>query len=180
MSSHTVKMFSYVVKENIEGIRALLGRRKLVYEDAVLQGYELCVQRVEQVSDSVPLSSPLNVSPRKLLEKTYSPDYELYTIRPHTGVTVSGIIWYISPEEYEVWREIELIDYGLSEDITAKAITENGDVITVKTYGLIKNAVNISKVIDSSYIRENIPTRKKLQHKRQIRLDYLERKRQAK
>ena len=115
-------MFSYVVKENIEGIRALLGRRKLVYEDAVLQDYELCVQKVEQVSDSVSPSSPINVSPRKLLEKTYSPDYELYTIRPHTGGTVPGILWYISPEEYEVWREIELIDYGLSEDITAKAI----------------------------------------------------------
>jgi hypothetical protein len=180
MPSNSVNFFSYVVKENVEGIRALLGRRKLLYEDAILQGYELCVQTVDQVSDLVPPGSELPISPRELLAKTYPPDYELYTIRPRTGATVAGKIWYISPNEYEYWREYELIDYGLSGDITAKAITENGDVITVQTYGLISNTANISKVIDSSYMRENIPTQKKLQHKRKIRMDYIKRKSQSK
>jgi hypothetical protein len=177
MANKVIKFFSYVVKEDITGIQALLGRKKLLYEDAVLQDFELCVQKVKQVSDILPKNSPINISPRKLLLKTYKPDYELYCIRSCAKATVLGKIWYISQEEYAYWREYELIEYGLSEDIVAKVITENGDIVTVMTYGLIKNAKNISKIIDADYIRENISTKKKLQHKRNIRLEYLSRKR---
>jgi len=92
--------------------------------------------------------------------KNFGETYELYTIRANPNKTVPGKIWYISPEEFEYLREWEMIDYGMSEDIVAKAMTEEGDLITVKTYGLVKEPRKITKVIDSSYIREEVPTKK--------------------
>lgn len=177
MASNLVKFFSYVVKENFQGLQALFGRKNLLSEDAVLQGYELCIQTVDDVSDEVSPTSPIGLSPQEILRRNFKPDYELYTIRAKPGGAIPGKIWYISPHEYEYLREYELIDYGLSEDITAVATTERGDRITVSTYGLVKNADKITKVVDVSYIREELPTPKKLHLKRRIRLDYIKRKR---
>jgi len=71
MSRNLVKFFSYVVKENVEGLRALFGRRNLLYEDAVLQGYELCVQTPKDLSDIAPPNSSLNMSPREIIRKNF-------------------------------------------------------------------------------------------------------------
>lgn len=180
MSRNVVKFFSYVVKENIEGLESLFGRKKLLHEDAVLRGYELCIQTPKDLSDVVPNGSPLNMSPQAIIRKNFGENYELYTIRIHPNKTVPGKIWYISFEEFEYLREWEMIDYGMSEDITAKAITEEGDLITVRTYGLVKEPEKISKVVDPDYIREEISTRKKLNRKRQVRLDYMLRKKAEK
>lgn len=176
MSKNLIKFFSYVVREKVEGLRALFGRRKLLYENAVLQGYELCLQTPKDLSDIVPQNSLLNMSPREIIKKNFGDTYELYTIRANPSKAVPGKIWYISPEEFEYLREWEMIDYGMSEDIVAKARTEDGDLVTVRTYGLVKNPEKITKIIDPSYIREEIPTKKKLARKRQVRLDYIARK----
>lgn len=176
MSKNLVKFFSYVVKEKIEGLRALVGRRKLLYENATLQDYELCIQTPKDLSDIVPENSPLKMSPQEIIRKNFGENYELYTIRAHPNKTVPGKIWYINPEEFEYLREWEMIDYGMSEDIIAKATTEDGDLVTVRTYGLVKEPEKITKVIDPSYMREEIPTEKKIARKRQVRLDYVTRK----
>lgn len=176
MERKLIKFFSYVVKENVEGLRVLFGRKELLYEDAVLQDYELCIQTPKDLSDVVPKNFPSNMSPREIIIKNFGENYELYTIRAHPKKTVPGKIWYISPEEFEYLREWEMIDYGMSEDIIAKAITEDGDLVTVRTYGIVKKHTKITKIIDSSYIREEIPTKKKLARKRQVRLDYIKRK----
>lgn len=176
MSKNLVKFFSYVVKENQEGLKALMGRKKLLYEDAVLPDYELCIQTVNDVSDVVPEGSPSKDSPREIMKKFFRPDYELFTIRKKKGANVPGKIWYISPEELEYLREWEMIDYGMSDDIYTKVVTEDGDMVSVYTYGLVKFPENITRVIDSSYIREEIPTKTKIARKRQCRLDYIEKK----
>lgn len=176
MNKNIVKFFSYVVKENMEGINALVGRDNLLFEDALLQGYELCIQTPNDISDSIPPHSPLQKSPRQIIQENFSDDYELYTIRAHPNQTVPGKIWYLSLEEFEYIREWEMIDYGMSEDITAQAITSDGDLVTVQTYGLVTGTKNITKVIDSSYIREEIPTEKKIALKCKVRLDYIAKK----
>lgn len=180
MKTNLVKFFSYVVKEKTEGLKALFGRKNLLYEDAVLQGYELCVQTPKDLSNMVPKNSPLNVSPQKIIRRNFGENYELYAIRKHPKKTVPGKIWYISPEEFEYLREWEMIGYGMSEDIIAKAITKDGDLVTVRTYGLIKNPEKITKVIDTNYIREEMPTKEKIAKKRRVRLDYIARKKAEK
>ena len=176
MSKNLVKFFSYVAKENVEGLRALFGRRNLLYENAVLQGYELCIQTPKDLSGIVPANSPLKMSPQEIIRKNFGEAYELYTIRTNPDKTVPGKIWYINQEEFEYLREWEMIDYNMSEDIIAKAKTEDGDLITVRTYGLVKNPEKITKIIESSYIREEMLTKEKLARKRQVRLDYIARK----
>ena len=180
MSKNLVKFFSYVVRENVEGLHALFGRRNLLYEDAVLQGHELCIQTPKDLSNAVPKNSPLSKSPREIITEKFGESYELYAIRANPNKTISGKIWYISPEEFEYLREWEMIDAGMSDDIVAKAMTEDGDLITVRTYGLVKEPNKITKVVDSNYIREEIPTKEKLARKKQVRLDYIARKKAEK
>jgi hypothetical protein len=63
----------------------------------------------------------------------------------------------------------------MSEDITAKAITDSGDLITVNTYGLNKNIDNITKVVETDYIRKEIPNKEKIKNAIQVRKDYIDR-----
>jgi hypothetical protein len=174
-NGNLVKFFSYVVKENIQMLQALFGRKKLLFEDAELPGYELCIQTVNEVSDEIVPGSPLELSPRGIIDKYFGPDYELYAIRPNPNKKVSGKIWYVSTEEYEYLREWEMIEDGMSEDITAKAVTANGDSVSIRTYGLVKNANRISKVIEGDYRRKEAPSKKKLDHIRRVRKEYIER-----
>ena len=174
---NVVKFFSYVVNENIEMLRALFGRKNLLYEDAVLPGYELCIQTVKDVSNKIVRGSPLKMSPRQIMEDFFGADYELYVIRPNPRKTVIGKIWYVSRDEYEYLREWEMIEYGMSEDIVAKATNDKGDSFLVSTYGLLKNADNISKVISGDYRRHEAPSKKKLARIRRVRLEYQKRMR---
>lgn len=180
MSKNLVKFFSYVVKEKVSGLQALFGRKKLLYEDAILQGYELCVQTPKDLTDQVAEGAPMGLSPREMIRKNFGETYEVYTIRPNPHAYVPGKIWYISPEEFSYLREWEMIDYGMSEDIEATAITGDGDRVNVKTYGLVKEPERITKVVDSRYLREEIPTKKKLAHKRRVRLECIARIKQEK
>lgn len=175
MASNIVKYFSYVVNENIEMLQALFGRKNLLYEDAILQGYELCIQTVNDVSNKIPSSSPLKKSPREIMKDFFGANYELYVIRANSQKKVSGKIWYVSPEEYEYLREWEMIEYGMSEDIVARAINDDGDSMTVSTYGLVKNPKNISKVVDAGYQRMEAPSKKKLERIRRVRREFIER-----
>jgi hypothetical protein len=154
---------------------AIFGRKNISHEEATLQGYELCIQTVKDVSDKVLPTCPFNVSPRDILIKNRGLDFELYTIRPSRKKNLQGTVWYVSEQEYEYLRNYELIDFGLSEDIAAKAITDDGDLINVRTYGLVKNVNNITRVVKSDYRRPEIPKREKIKKAIQFRKNYLKR-----
>ena len=173
--SNVIKFFSYVVNENIEMLQALFGRKNLLYEEAVLQGYELCIQKVGNLSNKIERLSPIKKSPREIMVDFFGSDYELYVIRANEKKTVPGKIWYVSKEEYEYLREWEMIEYGMSEDIIGKAITTKGDILYVSTYGLVKNANNISKIIKADYRRKEATSQKKLARIRRVRKEYIQR-----
>lgn len=97
------------------------------------------------------------------------------TIRPNPKKNLRGVVWYVTAQEYEYLREYELIDCGMSEDIVAKAITDKGKIITVSTYGLDKNANNITKVVEVDYRRPEIPKKEKINNAIKIRKAYIER-----
>lgn len=175
-----VKYFSYVVNESPEMLQALFGRKNLLHENATLRGYELCIQTAKEISGRISPGSPLKMSPREIIEKFFGSHYELYVIRANPRKSVPGKIWYVSPKEYEYLREWEMIEYGMSKDITAKALTDKGDSVTVRTYGLIKNAHKIAKVVKVDYRRKEAPSKKKLAHIRKVRKQYIERIRSAK
>jgi hypothetical protein len=175
-----VKYFSYVADDTEEMMAAIFGREKILHEKATLQGYELCIQTAKDITDQVLATCPFPVSPREILIKKRGTEFELYTIRPNPKKNLRGTVWYVSQEEYEYLRNYELIDCGMAEDIVAKAITDNGDVITVSTYGLDKNVNDITKVVEVDYRRPEIPKKEKIENAIRLRKAYIRRTKKSK
>lgn len=170
-----VNFFSYVVSDNQEMMSAIFGRGKILHEKAILQGYELCIQTAKNITDQVLPTCPFPASPREILIKRRGPEFELYTIRPNPQKNLPGTVWYVSQKEYEYLRDYELIDCGMSEDIVAKAVTNSGNSITVRTYGLNKNANNITKVVGIDHRRREAPIKEKIRNAIRLRKEYIER-----
>ena len=175
LNHNVIKYFSYVMDDNEKMMEAIFGRKKILHEGATLQGYELCIQTANDITDQVSSTCPFPISPRAILIKNRGQDFELYTIRPNPKKNLRGTIWYVSREEYEYLRDYELIECGMSEDIAAKAITDYGDNITVSTYGLDKNVNSISKVVEADYRRPEIPKKEKIENAIKLRKAYIER-----
>lgn len=169
-----INYFSYVASDDNKMMAAIFGRKNIAHENATLQGYEMCIQTAKNVMDEILPTYPLPLSPRAILIKKRGPDFELYTIRPNPPKNIRGIIWKVTPQEYKYLRNYELIDCGMSEDITAKAITDKGTTITVQTYGLKENINNITKVVNQSYIRKEIPSEEKIKNAIRVREKYIQ------
>ncbi len=170
-----INFFSYVQGDTSKLMAAIFGRKNISHEKAILLGYEMCIQTAKDVTDQVLPTCPFSASPREILIKHRGPDFELYTIRPNQQNKLPGTIWYVSAQEYEYLRNYELIDCGLSEDIIANAITDNGDTITVNTYGLKSNADNFTMVVDINYRRPEIPNEEKIKKAIRERMNYIRR-----
>lgn len=169
LNNSSINFFSYVKGDDEEMMVAIFGRKKILHENATLQGYELCIQTAKDITDKILPTCNLSRSPREILIEKRSPKFELYTIRPNSKKNLRGVIWYVSAQEYERLREYELIDCGMSEDIVAKAVTDKGEIITVSTYGLDKNVNNITKVVEEDYKRPEIPKKEKIETATKLR-----------
>lgn len=175
VDQNLVKYFSYIKGDNEKIMSAIFGRGKILHEKAILQGYELCIQTAKDITDQVLPTCPFPTSPREILIKRRGPEFELYTIRPNPKKNLPGTVWYVNQKEYEYLRDYELIDCGMSEDIIAKAVTNSGNSITVRTYGLNKNANNITKVVEADHRRREIPKKEKIRNAIRLRKEYIER-----
>lgn len=92
---------------------AIFGRKKILHEEAILRGYELCIQTAKDITNKILPTCLFPASPREILTKKRGPEFELYTIRPNPKKNLPGVIWYVSEEEYEYLRNYELIDCGM-------------------------------------------------------------------
>lgn len=126
-------------------ISAILGKpaSNLMGTPAVLQDYELAVQRLDQVP------SPA----QERLQRSWDKNFESYVIRPRLGGQVLGTIWELTTEERDRIRHWELIDFGWYEDCKAKAITTSGKKITV-----ISERLGPGQSIDRTVDGLNYPT----------------------
>lgn len=175
LNQKPVKFFSYVKGDNEEMMSAIFGRKNIFHQRATLQGYELCIQTAKDIIDKVLPTCPYPLSPRQILTKNRGPNFELYTIRPNPKKNLRGEVWHVSAKEYEYLRNYELIECGMSEDIKAYAITDEGKLINVNTYGLVKNVNNITKAVEVDYRRPEIPKKEKIDSAIESRQEYIER-----
>lgn len=169
LNNKNIIFFSYVKGDDKELMAAIFGRQNIHHENAILQGYELCIQTAKDITGEILPTCTFSKSPRQILTEKRGPNFELYTIRPNPNKNIRGVIWYVNNEEYEHLREYELIDCGMSEDIVAKAITDKGETIKVRTYGLDKNIDSITKVVDEDYVRPEISKKEKIKTATQMR-----------
>lgn len=133
--TNKVLYFGYGANRDARMIAAILGKpvEQLVGRPAVLQDYQLGVQGLNQIPDTVMPNAPEPISPRQILKNVWGDGFESYVIEYRPGSKVSGTIWELTPEERERVRDWELLDYGWYEDCEGKAITADGDEIDVVT-----------------------------------------------
>ncbi len=106
----------------------------------------------------------------------------MYVSRPNPDGVIYGTIWHITPEEFELVREWEMVDYGAQEDAKGKAINAKGKVVEVITQSFINDPIpEIDKVITGDDYKPYIASKEAmLKRADEIRLQYLELKKKTK
>lgn len=118
--------FGYGANSQREMMEAITGNRNLKGQPGILRGYTLCVQKLSQVPDSV----------KKILLESWGDNFETYIIKPDKNGEVAGTIWELSPQDRELVRDWELIDFGWYKDMEGKAVIRDGKEVDVQTEGL--------------------------------------------
>lgn len=133
--TNKVLYFGYGANRDARMIAAITGKtvEQLVGHPAVLQDYQLGIQGLEQIPDTVPPNSPADISAREILRRGWGDGFESYVVEYRPGQKVRGTIWELSPEDRERVRDWELLDYGWYEDCEGKAITAEGTEIDIVT-----------------------------------------------
>ena len=132
-----VQYFGYGALSQLGVIAAVTDNSNLVGRPAVLKGFALCVQGLGKIPDFISLISPVQISPRALLQESWPETFESYTIKPgNENDEVMGTIWELTPEERAMVREWELVEFGWYEDILATAVTLDSEEVGVETEGL--------------------------------------------
>jgi hypothetical protein len=147
MSSAKIMYFGYGANRDLKAMETTVGSDKLVGRPAVLKGYSLCVQRMDQVPDTIFETSPVPISPRALLKETWPDDFESYTIKPDPQGEVSGMVWELTPEEMAFVEDLEMYALGWFIGIKAEATMKDGTRIPVQTEGL-REGQEVDRVVD--------------------------------
>lgn len=129
-------------------IEAITGNKNLVGQQGILRGFKLCIQRMDQVPDSVFPGSPAPVSPKQILKESWHDSFETYIIKPGEEVgEVTGTIWELTPLERELVRNWELVDFGWYKDMRRKAVMQDGREIEIQTEGF-REGQKIDREVD--------------------------------
>lgn len=140
--------FGYGANSQREMMEAITGNKNLVGQPGVLKGFKLCIQRMDQVPDSVFPDSPAPVSPKKILKESWGKDFEAYIIKLGADKDeVFGTVWELTPQERELVRDWELIDFGWYKDFKGKAVTVDGKTVDIQTEGL-REGQEIDREVD--------------------------------
>lgn len=174
-----VLYFGYGANSQREMMEAITGNKNLVGRQGFLKGFILCVQRLDQIPNTVFPGSPVPVSPRTNLEDSWPANFESYIIKAGSRENkVAGTIWELTPQERELVRDWELVDFGWYVDIKATATMQNGQEISVETEGLRDNQEVDRTVEGQNYRPFLMPSEDFLRIAEKSRKEYSERVRQ--
>ncbi|MBI4919075.1 hypothetical protein HY837_04035 [archaeon] len=146
MKKNLIAYFGFGTNRDLAMMQHMIDRKKIKGEHGRLIGYEITIQKANQFRTEIPKTSPYPVSPKNLILRSWGPKFEMFTSRPNPTGVAYGTIWYITPEELELVREWEIVDYGCQEDAFGIAVTKKGKLVNVITQSFLK-PTKISRVI---------------------------------
>lgn len=137
--------FAYGPTRDIRVLRALTGNQTLVGREAVLKGYKLGLQRLDQVP-SVRTVAPK--SPQEILRESWPDSFEFHAVLPdEKGEGVAGTVVELDPQEAELFRDFELIDLNWYKNGRGKVITSDGQELEVNV-PILGDGQKISREVD--------------------------------
>ncbi len=131
--------FGYGANRDPKMMEWITGNKNLIGKPGILKGYALCVQRLDQIPDTVSPTAPApySLSPREIVINGGWPEsFESYTVKKDPQGEVFGTIWVLTPQDRELVRDWELIDFGWYKDISTKVQTADGQVLEIQTEGV--------------------------------------------
>ncbi|EKD86923.1 MAG: hypothetical protein ACD_37C00100G0003 [uncultured bacterium] len=143
-----VLYFGYGANSDSRMMEAITGSQNLVGKPAVLKDWELCLQRLDQIPDRVVSSAPVPLSPQKEIRRNWDENFLTYVIRPANGKEVHGTMWELTPQERELVRDWEMVDFGWYEDEDVEIVTPEG-AIQVQTE-VLGDEQEIDRVVDEA------------------------------
>lgn len=158
-----VKYFGYGSNRNEEMMAAIVGNKNLKGVPGRLIGFELCIQRLEDIPDNIGEKSPVKISPRQVIKNNFGDFFELYICRINPEAEVFGTIWDLTEEERNLVKDWEMLDFGMQEEIKGVAIeNETGKIFSVSTEGLLDPAIHVNKVIAGGEYDDFIVSKEKI------------------
>ncbi len=147
-NNQTLLYFGFGTNKDLAMMEHMVGRKKIEGTPGVLIGYDVCIQRTDQFRTEIPPTTPFQASPRDLIMRSWGPDFEMYVSKPNPNGRAYGTIWRITPEELELVREWELVDYGAQEDAWGIAIDETKVEYKVITQSFMRPPIDIDRVVE--------------------------------
>ncbi|MBI4276645.1 gamma-glutamylcyclotransferase [Candidatus Uhrbacteria bacterium] len=172
---HSVRYFGFGTNRDHDMMAHMIGRAPIHGEYGTLFGFELCVLRGRQFRDIVPKASPLTMSPRAIIVGTWGPDFLMYVSRPNPTGSIAGMIWDMTPEEFQFVREWEMVEYGAQEDAQGIAMTAGGAIVNVITQSFLTPPIpEIERVIgEDDYEPYIAPKDEMLKRADEVRMVYM-------
>lgn len=176
-----VYYFGFGTNKDLDMMAHMIGRNDIKGEAGRLIGFDVCIQRADQFRTEIPETSPLPVAPKDLILNSWGPNFEMYVSRPNPEGVAYGTIWEITPEELELVREWELVDYGAQEDAWGIAFNSKGEVFQVITQSFMHPPADIDRVVEDSDYEAYIWSKEAmLKRADELRLQYLKLKAEGK
>lgn len=169
-----VKYFGYGSNADRDMMVHMVGREDLKGEPGKLIGYQLCVQSLDQIRDIIPSYSVLDRSPQKIIRDTFGDKFDLYIAVAKPDAVAYGTIWDLTPEEIDLVKEWEMVDYGMQEEVEAMAMDSKGELIQVETQAVVDPPATYYAIIeDNDYPRYIADRTKMLKTADEVREKYL-------
>ena len=119
--------FGYGANRTPEMMSWITGRGDFEGKPAILEGWDLCIQRLGQVPK---VTVPTSTGPRSLqehLRNEWGDDFETYVIKPGKD-KVMGTLWEIEPGDRELVKSWERVGFWYKE-VRMKVKAESGEQI---------------------------------------------------
>jgi len=122
MNQDKIYFFGYGANRDVQKIGKILGKTPVSCTGAILEGYSLFYQKLEQIPDPA----------KGFLRSAWGEDFKAYTINPGSGIT-AGVIWEITKEDLEIikkwefdgiWRQVINIEIKTFEGKKLSAFTD--------------------------------------------------------
>jgi hypothetical protein len=123
--------FAYGANRTQEMMNWITGKSGLTGRPAILKGWILGVQKLNQIPEVI---IPTSAGPRPLrkhLQIEWGDKFETYTITPGKG-EIRGTLWEINPKERELVRNWERVGFWYKE-VQVKVSTGNGQEVEAIT-----------------------------------------------
>lgn len=170
----TIKYFGYGTNADKEMMAHIVGRMDLNGDSGQLIGYQLCVQSIDQIRDTIPPTSPIKESPRDIIRRNFGDAFDLFIAIPKPDAIVHGTIWYLTPLEIESVKNWELVDCGMQEEVQALAMDSKGQLLQVETQAVVDPPAEYHTTIDGdNYEKYLVEKSKILSAADNVRNDFL-------